>query len=131
MIAKKPRAAVVIAELEGMVLYAFSTADHPHGETNTYYSFHYLAKETGLPECMVRCICRELTDRGLLQFSKGLWSEDGRLAGAGYALTAKGADRGRRRGWLNTAPPAQRMANTNARQEAIADWLARMKEGQE
>lgn len=124
------RAVAVIAELEGMVLYAFATADHSYGETDTYYSFLYLAKETGLPECVVRCVCRGLTDKGLLRFHKGLFSEDGRLAGAGYALTPKGAGRVRSRGWLNAAPPAQRMANTNARQEAIADWLERMRGGE-
>lgn len=40
---------------------------------------------------MARAICRSLTDRGYAFYTRGLWSDDGIPAGAGYGITEKGA----------------------------------------
>lgn len=39
---------------------------------------------------MARAFLRDLTDRGLAQYSRGLWTEDGEPAGSGYAITNAG-----------------------------------------
>lgn len=41
---------------------------------------------------MARAICRSLTDRGYCFYMRGLWTEDGEPAGAGYGITDKGAE---------------------------------------
>lgn len=41
---------------------------------------------------MVRAILRSLTDRGYCYYARGLFTEGGEVAGAGYGLTAKGLD---------------------------------------
>jgi hypothetical protein len=41
---------------------------------------------------MARVVCRSLTDRGYAFYMRGLWSEDGHPAGAGYGITDKGAE---------------------------------------
>ncbi|WP_417257385.1 hypothetical protein [Celeribacter sp.] len=39
---------------------------------------------------MARAICRSLTDRGFAEYCRGLWTEDGEPAGAGYRITDAG-----------------------------------------
>lgn len=39
---------------------------------------------------VVRAIVRGLTDKGLAQYGRGLSTEDGEVAGAGYAITGSG-----------------------------------------
>jgi hypothetical protein len=56
-----------------------------------FVCFDTLSKETGLDRATVRRSCRFLTRRGLAQFSRGLWSEDGEPRGSGYAATRAGA----------------------------------------
>mgnify|MGYP005830785413 CR=1 FL=1 len=41
---------------------------------------------------MARALLRDLTDRGFCYFSRGLFNEDGQVAGAGYGLTKKGLE---------------------------------------
>lgn len=59
------------------------------------YAFHlgFLAEQTGLHKDVVRGLCRSLTDQGLCFYMKGLWSEDGIPAGAGYGITKAGMQR--------------------------------------
>lgn len=38
----------------------------------------------------VRRICRSLARKGLAQYAKGLWNDDGEPAGAGYHITKAG-----------------------------------------
>lgn len=50
------------------------------------------AREEGhvLPEADVRRTVRHLARRGWAVFGKGLWTEDGEVAGSGYAITPAG-----------------------------------------
>lgn len=41
---------------------------------------------------MARAILRSLTDRGYCFYARGLFTEDGEAAGAGYGLTPKGLE---------------------------------------
>lgn len=54
------------------------------------YSFAPLAKMTELEVKEVRRACRSLARKGLAQYERSLWSEDG-PAGAGYRATEEGA----------------------------------------
>jgi DNA-binding GntR family transcriptional regulator len=50
-----------------------------------------LAVRTGLSRDLLRGLVADLRHEGLVEHMIGLWSEDGRPAGAGYALTPAGA----------------------------------------
>jgi len=41
---------------------------------------------------MAGAICRNLRNRGLVTFERGLFSEDGIVAGSGYAITKAGRE---------------------------------------
>jgi hypothetical protein len=41
---------------------------------------------------VIRRSCRRLARLGLAEYHKGLWTEDGEPAGAGYCITAKGRE---------------------------------------
>lgn len=58
------------------------------GENCIY--FRTIAKNTGLDEKAVKAAARSLREQGLAQFMRGLMTEDGRCAGAGYAITSQG-----------------------------------------
>ena len=49
-----------------------------------------IADQTGLPRDIVVATLRDLTNCGLARFARGLWTDDGTPAGAGYGLTAEG-----------------------------------------
>jgi hypothetical protein len=83
-----------IRVIENTILYVMErgqSGEYPR----EYYAFHlgYLARETGLHRDIVRGVCRSLTDQGLAHYMKGLWSEEGYPAGAGYGITDAGAAR--------------------------------------
>jgi 1,4-dihydroxy-2-naphthoyl-CoA synthase len=64
---------------------------------DTYEGFHYhtfngICSETSLNRPTVRRACRLLTRKGLAQFGRGLWTEDGTPAGSGYAATSAGKE---------------------------------------
>lgn len=46
--------------------------------------------EIGLERDIARAICRTLTDRGLAEYRRGLFNDDGEVAGSGYGITAAG-----------------------------------------
>lgn len=55
-----------------------------------YASFQMIAAESGLdPKCVRRTV-RSLARKGLAEYGKGLWTEDGTPAGAGYRCTDAG-----------------------------------------
>jgi hypothetical protein len=58
-----------------------------------YSGFTPISVETGLDRKAVRRACRSLARKGLAEFGRGLWTEDGEPAGSGYAATKQGAER--------------------------------------
>jgi hypothetical protein len=55
-----------------------------------FFSFAALMYETKMERREVRRIVRHLARRGLTEYGKGLWSEDGEPAGSGYRITEAG-----------------------------------------
>lgn len=53
---------------------------------NSFVEMPWITKE------MARAICRSLTDRGFAFYMRGLFTEDGDPAGAGYGITDAGAE---------------------------------------
>lgn len=64
-----------------------------HPDTN-FVGFRYVVRETGIGIELVRAILRQLRDKGLAVYSAGLWTDDGEMAGAGYAASAQAMKRG-------------------------------------
>lgn len=60
------------------------------GEQCVY--FRTIASRANMPEAAVAKSARELRAMGLAQFMRGLMTEDGMCAGAGYAITADGVN---------------------------------------
>lgn len=55
-----------------------------------FLNFASISDETGFDRKTVRRACRSLTRKGLAEFGKGLWTEDGEPAGSGYCATKSG-----------------------------------------
>lgn len=55
--------------------------------------FSTIAKRSGLDPKHVRRSVRALARKGLAEYVKGLWTEDGEPAGSGYRCTAAGVSR--------------------------------------
>ena len=55
-----------------------------------FYPFAGIMQESGLTRAEVRTACQSLRDKGLAEFSNGLWTEDGYMVGSGYAITPAG-----------------------------------------
>ena len=52
--------------------------------------FRYVAKDTGLEEKQVKRAVRSLARKGLAEYVRGLFDEDGFVAGSGYRATELG-----------------------------------------
>lgn len=57
-----------------------------------YLDFAHIAANTQLDRRIIRRACRSLARKGYAEYCKGLWSDDGMPAGAGYSATKKGLD---------------------------------------
>lgn len=57
-----------------------------------YLGFDAIMQRSGLDRETVRLACRSLAKQGLAEYRRGLWTEDGEMAGSGYGCTRKGAD---------------------------------------
>lgn len=57
-----------------------------------YSNFRGLCDRPQLDRKVVRRACRVLKRKGLAEFGRGLWTDDGEVAGSGYAATIAGAD---------------------------------------
>lgn len=71
---------------ERKVLAAFTDS----GRDFSFACFSVLMERTKLPRREVRVICRRLARKGLAQYGRGLWTEDGEPYGSGYAITEAG-----------------------------------------
>lgn len=74
-----------VSEREMMALNALAGIDEDH-----YLNFKSIASRSRLDPKYVRRSVRALARKGLAEYGKGLWSEDGEVAGAGYRATAVG-----------------------------------------
>jgi hypothetical protein len=54
------------------------------------FPFAPIMRDTGLDRATVRRACRLLKRKGMAEFHRGLWTEDGNLAGAGYSASPAG-----------------------------------------
>lgn len=72
--------------LQGLIMAAL--ADVP--ELGMYRSLSGLSSATGLPREVIRGVLEDLRANGLVQWRLDLLTEDGEVAGSGYALTARG-----------------------------------------
>jgi RIO-like serine/threonine protein kinase len=73
-------------EREQKILLALSEGSEDYG----HYPFDFLTKRTGIERRQVRVDVRRLARKGLTVFGRGLWNDDGELAGSGYAITQAG-----------------------------------------
>jgi hypothetical protein len=79
---------VAVAILERAVMDVLIDVAQRDPDLN-FVSLRYMVRETGLGGELIRAILRQLRDAGLAIYSAGLWGEDGRPAGAGYAASPK------------------------------------------
>jgi Mn-dependent DtxR family transcriptional regulator len=76
-----------LTELEAKTLTAWKGSDPDYG----YLSFDQIAHRSGVERYRVRRFVRALARKGLVQYGRGLWSDEGDMRGAGYGLTTAGA----------------------------------------
>lgn len=74
---------------EAKVLHALAYFGGEDSECG-FVGFKPLAAETGLDRRTVRLACRSLSRKGFAKFARGLWTDEGEPAGAGYAATLAG-----------------------------------------
>lgn len=79
---------MTVSERELKALKALAEFYSPDGLG--YISFATIAKKSGLPQEQVRRTVRALARKGLAEYGRGLWSEDGEPMGSGYCCTSKG-----------------------------------------
>ncbi|MGB3042513.1 MAG: hypothetical protein WBB98_04945 [Xanthobacteraceae bacterium] len=60
------------------------------GEDYGYFGFDSLSRQTQIERRQVRLDVRRMARKGLTKFDKGLWTDEGELAGSGYAITPAG-----------------------------------------
>ena len=71
-------------------LEALNDMTAPNGEM--CMPFKPLMDATGLDRKTVRRNIRALARKGLAEYFRGLWTEDGEMAGAGYCISCKGRE---------------------------------------
>jgi hypothetical protein len=59
-------------------------------EEYCYLGFKGIAARSGLEQRLVRRTVRSLARKGFAEYGKGLWTDDGALAGSGYRCTKAG-----------------------------------------
>lgn len=74
-----------ISELQKQVLTQLIALDYGY---SAY--FKYIAHNLNLEIRQVRLACRALKRKGLAEYNTGLFDEEGRVAGSGYAATKEG-----------------------------------------
>lgn len=74
-----------VSAREMMALNALAGIDEDH-----YLNFKSVARRSGLAPEFVRRSVRALARKGLAEYGKGLWTDEGELAGSGYRATAAG-----------------------------------------
>lgn len=77
---------------EHAVLAKLADASDEYGGGCYFLPFAPIERATGLDRKTVRRACRSLTRKGLAQFARGLWTDEGEMAGAGYGCTEAGLE---------------------------------------
>ena len=75
--------------LDRHVLQYMAECSSTFGPLETAFGFRSFTNDWVTTD-MVRAICRSLTDRGFCVYRRGLFTEDGEVAGSGYGITEKG-----------------------------------------
>jgi len=72
-----------VNEAESQILNCLIDAGDDFG----YLSFADISSRTGLERKIVRRACRALARKGLAAYGRGLFNDDGEVAGSGYTAT--------------------------------------------
>lgn len=64
--------------------------DRAHGEMGYGVYFRSIVTDTGLDQHQVRRSVRACARKGVTELVRGLFDDEGRVAGSGYGLTPKG-----------------------------------------
>lgn len=81
----------LINENEKRVLIFMAESYDSFGEGGCYY-FKTIAEDLKLEIKQVRRACRSLKKKGFAEYVRGLFDEDGMVAGSGYCCSKSGAD---------------------------------------
>lgn len=77
---------VRLSALEAQAMKAWQST----GPDFSFLSFGTIGKRSALPAHLVRRVTRALARKGLVTYARGLFTDMGELAGAGYGLTTLG-----------------------------------------
>lgn len=77
-----------LTKMERLILKAWDETS----EDFDFLPFSYVEQKTGFSRRTVKLIVRRLSKKGVTQFGKGLFNDDGEVAGSGYGLTDFGRD---------------------------------------
>lgn len=82
-----------------------------YGDGFGYLGFKGIAARSGLDPKLVRRTVRSLARKGFAEYGRGLWNDDGEMAGSGYCCT--------KAGYAALPPPKSRV---EAKQEVDVGW---------
>lgn len=82
---------VRLSRNEWRVLSALQDMSSEYEKGSGFY-FRGIAKHARMRRKDVRLACRSLARKGLAQYERGLFNDDGGLAGSGYSLTTAGSE---------------------------------------
>jgi hypothetical protein len=74
-------------EMKALTALAQAYSDY---EDFCYLSFKGVATRSGLDPKIIRRTVRSLARKGFAEYGRGLWNDDGRMAGSGYCCTKAG-----------------------------------------
>ena len=78
----------MLSEAQTKCLEVLGERSYPHGEMCLW--FQTIMDDTGYRRKEVRMHVRALAHKGFAEYYRGLWTEDGEPAGAGYCITKEG-----------------------------------------
>lgn len=79
-----------LSEIQKKVLSQLVEVYNDHGGEQWCVCFQHMADDLKLEKRKVRLACRALARKGLAEYVRGLFDEDGMTAGSGYCATLEG-----------------------------------------
>jgi len=76
--------------LERSILHNLTSGSMTFGLYDTYSHLSAVTLPPIITRDIAGALCRDLRDRGMVEFRRGLWTEDGEPFGAGYGITPRG-----------------------------------------